>query len=267
MIDVVNNQMNVVLEAVDITSGYGMVEVLHGISLRVCRGEFVAIVGPNGCGKTTLVRVLSRVLPLWKGSICLLGRSIVNFSQKELARQMAYVPQLLETPFPYRVRDFVAMGRFPHLGVLERPRQADFFVIESAMRFFNVSHLADRNIRQLSGGERQRVLLAQGIAQEPRLFLLDEPTAHLDINYQIEVCEYLQRLSREGVTVIAIFHDLNFAAAYASRVLVLKDGRMVCSGKPSDVITQEMVRDVFGAEVYIMRSSETGHPVVIPKRA
>lgn len=255
-----------VFDVRNVVCGYGSREVLRDVSFSVSEGEFIAIVGPNGCGKTTLVRALSRILPLCQGSISIRGRDIWRLSPRELAREVACVPQLLETPFPYRVQEFVAMGRFPYLGILERPRQKDTDSMERAMNFFNVTHLADRNIRELSGGERQRVLLTQGLVQEPKVFLLDEPTAHLDINYQIEVCEHLRGLSREGVAVVAILHDLNFAAAYARRILVLKDGRLVSDGKPEDVLTARTVKEVFGADVHVSISEETGHPFIVPKQ-
>ncbi len=239
-------------------SGFGLVDV----DWSVKRGSFCALLGPNGCGKSTLVRVASRYLPAHQGKIRLLEKPIGEYSSRTLARHLAVIPSENHFEFPFRAEEVVAMGRFPHLGRLEALTSDDFQIVHDAMRRTRTAEFASRAISELSSGERQRVLLARALAQEPRLLILDEPNSHLDIHHQIAVFRLLAELVRErGTTVIVVLHDLTMAGVFCDRAALLRDGRMVLEGPPSEVITAATIREVYGAEVKIVRN-EAGSPLI-----
>jgi len=247
-----------------ITCGYGARPVLTDFSLAVQRGEFVAVVGPNGSGKSTLVRAISRSLRPTAGAVALGNQDIYRMRSKELARQVAVVGQESTVEFDFTVQEVVAMGRLPHLLPLRGESVRDREVITSAMAQTDTLHLRDRLITGLSGGERQRVIVARALAQEPRLLLLDEPTAHLDIAHQVELLDLTRRLNRDqGLTVIAVLHDLNLAAQYASRLIMVKEGRVFADGLPGGVVTEANVTEVYGSRVRVTVHPEEGSPHVI----
>ena len=231
--------------------------VLSGTSLRLSRGEFVALLGRNGSGKTTLLRILSGTLTPSAGSVTFGGRPLREMSRAEAARRIALLPQSLELPHGFRVSELVAMGRTPHAAHLFATTETDRSAVRRALRDAGATDLADRYPAELSGGERQRVLVAMALAQEPRLLLLDEPTLHLDLAHQVALLESVIALQRSrGVTAVAVFHDLNLAAAFAPRVAVLDDGRIVADGAPAEVLTPRFVEAVFGVSVAEARTRE-----------
>ena len=232
-------------------AGYGEEDVLRSCDLHLEPGEVVGVVGPNGAGKSTLVRVLTRRLPVRGGSVSVDGRPLDRFGRLELARKMAVVPQLPELPPGYDVRELVAMGRTPHLGLLRPEREEDRRAVEAAMRTTDTLRLAGRSATELSGGERQRVVLARALAQSPRYLLLDEPTNHLDLRYQVEVLAFTRREVQRGIAALVVLHDLNLAASVCDRLVVLKEGRVVAEGAPAQVLTAPLVSHVYGTEVEV----------------
>ncbi len=243
---------------------YGSRTVLADFSLRVRHGEFLAIVGPNGSGKSTLIKAISRSLRPAAGRVLLDGRDVARMRVKELARQMAVVPQETSLAFDFTVEEVVMMGRLPHLVRFRGESEADVAAVREAMRVTHTLHMADRLVTGLSGGERQRVLMARALAQEPRLLILDEPTAHLDIAHQIELLDLLRHLNRErGLTVIVVLHDLNLAAQYAGRLVMLKDGRLFADGPPAEVVTERNVAMVYGSRVRVIPHPDEATPHVI----
>jgi iron complex transport system ATP-binding protein len=248
----------------EVTGGYGGAPVLTEFSLRVRRGEFLAVVGPNGCGKSTLVKLISRVLRPAAGKVLLGGRDVAGLKVRDLARQMAVVAQETGAEFDFTVEEVVAMGRLPHLPRFRGETEADRRAVTEALEATATVHLKDRMVTQLSGGERQRVMVARALAQEPSLLVLDEPTAHLDIAHQVELLDLIRRLNRErNLTVVAVLHDLNLAAQYAHRLLMMKAGRLFAEGAPAEVVTEEHVAAVYGSRVKVTRHPEEGSPHVI----
>ena len=252
------------LDVRDLSCGYGGTPVLRDVSFRVDAGEMLGVIGPNGCGKTTLLRAVSGVLRRSAGDVRLDGRSLDAFSRRALARRVACVSQDVIVDFSFEVREIAAMGRAPYINRFGWETAHDRAVVERALVQADVGHLADRVLTDLSGGERQRAFIAMALAQEPRLLLLDEPTSHLDINHQIAILDIVRGLNREqGVTVLMVSHDLNLAAEYCGRLLMLRGGEVAHRGTPDEVLTQGNIRDVYGAEVRMETNPATGRPHVI----
>ncbi len=247
-----------------LTCTYGTRAVLNGLDLRVNRGEWLAVVGPNGSGKSTLVRAISRALKPASGRILLNGREISRLSARDLARQMAVVAQDTTVGFDFTVEEIVMLGRLPYLSKLRGETERDRAAVRRALLATGTDQLARRSVTQLSGGERQRVMIARALAQEPSLLILDEPTAHLDISHQVEILDLCRRLNRqEGLTVLAVLHDLNLAAQYADRILLMKDGCRYAEGPPGDLLTEANILGVYGSRVKVIRHPVEGTPHVI----
>jgi len=256
--------MTAILEADRVSFAYGERAVLAGVSLAVAPGELVGVIGPNGSGKTTLVRLLSGVLVPRGGEIRLGGEPLVALRRRAVARRLAVVPQDAGGEFPFTAIEVVLMGRAPHLPALAFPRARDLAIAREAMARLEVGHLEDRPLDRLSGGERQRVLLARALAQEPEVLLLDEPTTHLDLRHQAGVYDEVRDLGRRcGVAVVSVLHDLNLAATYCDRLILLADGRIVGAGVPDVVLTADLLAETYRTAVYVGRS-EVGAPVVLP---
>jgi iron complex transport system ATP-binding protein len=228
----------------------GRREVLRSVDLTLARGELVAMVGTNGSGKTTLLRLLTGILRPDAGEVRFDGQGVSSWRRVDLARRVAVLPQQLDLPVGFRVAELVAMGRAPHARSLFASTEADERAIARALVEADALDLADRLADELSGGERQRVLVAMALAQEPDLLLLDEPTLHLDLAHQVALLSAIRRLrDQRGLTVLAVLHDLNLAAAFAPRVAVLDEGRVVADGAPNEVLSPDLVRRVFGVSV------------------
>ena len=253
------------LRASQVVGGYGGRAVLHGVSLEVNAGEMLAIVGPNGAGKSTLLRILGGSLRAWQGEVEVLGAPLGSLDRRALARRIAVVGQDNQVAFSFTVLEVVLMGRAPHLGSYHFESPADLALAHAALERFDLTDLAARPIQELSGGERKRVFLARALAQEPRIALLDEPTAHLDLRHVADIFARFGELRAErGLAVVATLHDLNAAALYADRVLLLKAGEARGCGAPHEVLTEEKLREVYETEVYVGHNPATGALVVLP---
>ena len=231
--------------------------VLRGVDLAVAPGEMLALLGANGSGKTTLLRLVSGALAPDRGSVEVVGRVVGDWGRDALARRVAVLPQQLDLPDGFRAAELVEMGRAPHARRLFGSTADDERAIQRALTDADALDLADRYPHELSGGERQRVLVAMALAQEPELLLLDEPTLHMDLAHQVALLRAIRRLQADrGLTVLAVLHDLNLAAAFAPRVVVLHRGRLAADGEPSDVLTPELVENVFGVRVRVARTDD-----------
>lgn len=254
---------DVVLSAQGLAVGYQDRRVLDAVSFELGRGEFCGLLGPNGSGKSTLLRTLAGVLRPWSGRAELFGDDVAALSPRAVARRVAVIPQGVTMLFPFTVREIVAMGRHPHLGRFQRVGGRDRDAIARALDETDTAALAGRPVDELSGGERQRVVIARALAQEPELILLDEPTTHLDINHQVEVFELLARLNRErALTVLAVSHEVNVCAEYCRRLILLKAGRVVADGPPAELLTPELIRDVYDAPVHVLANPTSGAPLI-----
>jgi iron complex transport system ATP-binding protein len=243
---------------------------LRHIDLTVEKGEMVALIGPNGSGKTTLIKLAAGVLTPGHGEVLLDGASLKGLSRREIARKVAVVPQYFNVPFAFTVGEVVMLGRTPFIRALSGETEEDHSMSRRAMELAGIEQFSSRTFNQLSGGERQKAVLAMALAQGPRLLLLDEPTAHLDINHQVEILELVKGLNREReVTVVGAMHDLNLAALYFERLVLLKEGTIFAQGSPSAVLTEITIHDVFGASVHIDRhpSANVPHVTILPKES
>jgi len=238
--------------------------ILQSVSFDVWPGQCVGILGPNGTGKSTLLRIIAGVLQPSGGTVWLNGRNLQQWSVRERAQQLAFVPQHTNLTFPFRAREVVLMGRTPFLQRWQKERPEDWRIVDEAMTLTDTTHLAERDATTLSGGEMQRVALARALAQQPSFLLLDEPTTNLDLRHQVEILDVITRLARTGVTILAAFHDLNLAATYCSTMILLKNGEVYASGPPLTVLTPQTLGTVFSVEVFLGTNPATGAPYVIP---
>ena len=252
------------LKLEDVSLGYGRKTVLDGIDLSVERGELLGVIGPNGSGKSTLVKGICRILKPTRGNVVIDGNDVANMSRGQLARLMAVVPQSPNLPDTYTAFEIVLMGRTPYLGRLRFESKKDFDIAWKAMEMTRTQPLAERRMDELSGGEKQRLTIARALAQEPKLILLDEPTAHLDINYQVETLNFIKRLCRrQNIAAVTVLHDLNLASQYCDRLALLSGGRIHTDGTPQEVITPENIRQVYGAEVCVYPHPVNGLPTTV----
>jgi iron complex transport system ATP-binding protein len=252
-----------IVKLTDIGFRYNAGWVLRHISFEMNRGEFMGIIGPNGSGKTTLLKMIDGLLDPEEGEIWIDGAPSRHFKRTELARRVAVVPQDTQLIFPFTVEEVVLMGRAPHLGKLRFEGEKDFRIAGHAMKATDTFSLRDRGMNALSGGERQRVLIARALAQEPRIMLLDEPTALLDIRHQVDFFDLMKTLNRDqSLTVIAVTHDINLASDYCDRIILLKSGQIFSMGSPHDVIIESNIKDVYEAKVLVDQNPVTGKPRV-----
>ena len=262
------------LQAADLTFGYGETPVVRGVSLEVPANGFVGIIGPNGSGKTTLLRLLAGTRRPQHGSIRLDGVPLGTLARGEIARRMAVVPQETHLAFEYTVLEVVLMGRYPHLGVFEIEGLRDFELARAALGATGTRPLEARMFSTLSGGEKQRVIIAAALAQisaaertseQPAILLLDEPTAALDLKYQLETAALLRSLhAAHALSVVVSTHDLNFAAALCHSLVMLKDGRVLASGPVDEVLTATRIRELYDVDADVTRHPRTGHLTVVP---
>ncbi|MEV6522224.1 ABC transporter ATP-binding protein [Longispora sp. NPDC051575] len=253
------------LRAQGLRLAYGDVPVLDGLDLDVTDGEITAIVGPNGCGKSTLLRALSRLLRPQAGQVLLDGRLIHQTPTRQVARALGLLPQSPVAPEGLTVADLVMRGRQPHQAWFRQWGADDEDVVAEALEWTGMLDLADRPVDTLSGGQRQRAWISMALAQGTDLLLLDEPTTFLDLAHQLDVLDLVGRLHRErGRTVVMVLHDLNLAARYAHRLVAMRDGRIVASGPPAEILTPELVEDVFGVRALVVTDPAAGTPLVVP---
>ena len=255
------------LRADNVSFGYEGGFSLQGATVAVSPGSLTGLLGPNGCGKTTLLRLLCGVLRPQNGRVLLGDRDIDSMARRDLARHVAVVPQETHPAFDYSVLEMVLMGRHPHLGAFQLEGPADFEIARAALAATGTAHLAPRNYMTLSGGEKQRVIIASALAQATELLLLDEPTASLDLGYQLEIAALLARLNRErNVTMVLATHDLNLAASLCDRLVVMRGGRVLAQGATTDVLTGEMVRQLYDVDADVAFHPRAGHLTVVPVR-
>ncbi|OWF70179.1 iron-dicitrate transporter ATP-binding subunit [Yersinia frederiksenii] len=254
------------LQAEALTLGYDGKIISENLSVAIPDGEFTVIVGPNACGKSTLLRALSRLLKPQAGQVILDGKNIASVDTRQVARHLGLLPQSSQAPDGISVLDLVARGRYPHQKLLQQWTQADRLAVSNAMQATGVSELADRPVDALSGGQRQRVWIAMVLAQQTPLLLLDEPTTYLDIAHQIDLLELFSDLNQQhNHTLVAVLHDLNHACRYATHIIAMRDGQIVTQGKPREVITADLVEQVFGMPCLIIDDPVSHTPLVIPK--
>ncbi|MFU0441330.1 ABC transporter ATP-binding protein [Streptomyces sp. BG2AG] len=253
------------LEARDVRLGYGEREIVRDLSVTVPPGRITVIVGPNACGKSTLLRSMARLLAPTAGAVLLNGRSIQEMPTKEVAAVLGILPQSPTAPEGITVSDLVGRGRYPHQGWFRRWSAEDDEAVAQALLSTDVLELADRPVDELSGGQRQRVWIAMALAQRTDILLLDEPTTYLDASHQLDVLDLLTDLNRErGVTMVAVLHDLNLACRYADHMIAMKGGRILAEGAPVDIVTEELVGEVFGMRCSVIEDPASATPMVVP---
>ena len=254
-----------VLKAHDLTLTYGQRRVVDGLNIRLPEGRVTMIVGANACGKSTLLRGLSRLLKPAAGVVALDGKDIHTCPARELARTLGLLPQHPTAPDGITVRDLVGRGRYPHQGFFRSWSAKDDAAVQRALEATGTLELAGRDVDELSGGQRQRVWIAMALAQETDVLLLDEPTTFLDLAHQVEVLDLVTDLNRaRGTTVAIVLHDLNLAARYADHIIAMKDGAVAAMGSPAEVVTEDLVRDVFRLESRVVPDPVSGTPLIIP---
>lgn len=244
--------------------GYGDRRIIEDLDLELPAGRLSVIIGPNACGKSTLLRALGRLLSPSAGEALLGDKEVRRYKAKDFARRLTLLPQAVPAPEGISVADLVARGRFPHQGLLRQWSKEDEAAVRRAMEVTGVETLASRVVDDLSGGQRQRVLLAMSLAQDTPVMLLDEPTTYLDVTHQIEVLELCRELVGEGRTVVAVLHDLQMAARYADHLVALRDGALVAQGTPAQVLTPELIEAAFGLRATVVKDPESGTPLVVP---
>jgi iron complex transport system ATP-binding protein len=253
------------LEAIEVELAYEARRVVHGLSLRVPSERITTIVGPNGCGKSTLLRGLARILKPVGGAVLLDGESIHRMPTKVVAQRIGILPQSPTAPDGLSIEDLIGRGRYPHQGLFQRWSTADEMAVETALRATGLLDLRDRPVDELSGGQRQRAWIAMALAQETPIMLLDEPTTYLDLAHQVEVLDLLADLNeRDRRTIVMVLHDVNSAARYSHEIVAMKDGRIVASGAPRDIVTVGFLRDVFGLAAQVIVDPVDGTPVCLP---
>ncbi len=253
------------LKLADVSGGYHPGEpIVRDISLNIEGGDFIGIIGPNGCGKTTLLRLMSRALIPSCGTMMLDGQELTKMPLKEFCRKVAFVPQDTTVNFSFTVFDIVLLGRTPHIKRLHFETKKDITIVDTALQQTQTIHLRQQSINEISSGERQRVFIAKALAQEPILLFLDEPTSHLDIGHQTQILELLRQLNSEKkITVVMILHDLNLASEYCNRIVLMDAGRIFKEGTPEEILTYENIESVYKTVVLVKKNPLNGKPYTI----
>lgn len=252
------------LEVKNLSLSIGGADILRDVSFDVPQGGFLSVVGPNGSGKTSLLRCVMGVNTGWTGRIDVGGKPVASYRRRDLARLVSYVPQSDEMVFPFTGREFIMMGRYPYLSPFTRVGRRDLEVVERILDSTGTSSLADRDMRTLSGGERQKILIAGALAQEAATMLLDEPTTFLDPRHTDEILSILTDLNRSGVTVVMVTHDINHAVHYAVSVAALVDGCLAFKGSSEDLMTKDMLRSIYGRDFTLVKHPGSGKTMALP---
>ncbi|WP_373283332.1 ATP-binding cassette domain-containing protein [Hafnia psychrotolerans] len=256
---------NAPLRGENLTLSYDKKVVIEDLNITIPHGELTVIIGPNACGKSTLLRTLSRLISPQSGTVLLNGRQISDYATKEVARELGLLPQSSVAPGDILVEDLVGRGRYPHQRMFSRWKEADRLAVSEAMQATGISELADRAVDTLSGGQRQRVWIAMVLAQQTPLLLLDEPTTWLDITHQIDLLELMQDLNRNlGRTLVVVLHDLNHACRYATHLIAMREGKIVAQGSPAEIVTTTLIEAVFGLRCMIIDDPVSHTPLVVP---
>ncbi|GAE01810.1 ferric enterobactin transport ATP-binding protein fepC [Clostridium botulinum B str. Osaka05] len=251
----------------DFTIGYNNKVIVKNFNLKVDKGDMLTIIGPNGSGKSTVLKAIGRLLKPMEGIIHLDGKLLWNMSNKDIAKEMACLSQHNSAPKDMTIRRIVGFGRNPHKAWFESLNKEDEEIIDWALENTNLKHMENKKITSVSGGERQRAWLAMALAQKPKVLLLDEPTTYLDINNQIEILELVRQLNKNlKLTVVMVLHDLNQAAKYSNRVLVLKNGEIQALGKPEEILNKKLIRDVYSVDMNILKNQFGEKLIFIPKK-
>ena len=242
---------------------YSKKPIISNLSFSLHEGEWLTVLGPNGCGKSTLIAVLLQILEKNQGEITFEGKSLQGWDRKDLARRVAVVYQKNEIPFGFTVREIIEMGRYPYQGRWNRWSQADEKAVQTAFSMTQTGEFSEKRFRELSGGEQQRVLIARAIAQEPEVLILDEPIAHLDLRFQYEVLHLCKKLQREqGMTILSVLHEINLAAEFSDRLLLMNQGTDLAKGIPSDVVVPRLIKEAYGINIEIVQKN--GKPYLFP---
>ncbi|MBD2846365.1 ABC transporter ATP-binding protein [Paenibacillus sp. IB182496] len=253
-------------KAEHLVAGYEQKTVVHGVSLEIPSHRISVIIGANACGKSTLLKTMARLIKPQSGSITLDGKPLEKYPPKQLARILGLLPQSPIVPEGISVADLVGRGRFPHQSLLSTWSKRDYEAVAEAMSIMNITELANRSIDELSGGQRQRVWIAMALAQQTDILFLDEPTTFLDITYQVEILDLLTDLNRKhGTTIVMVLHDINLSARYADHIFAMREGRLRAEGPPAEVITSEVIRDIFGLDCSVIPDPVSGSPMIVPK--
>jgi len=253
------------LEIKNLNFSYGNISVLKEITFTAMAGEFITIIGPNGAGKSTLIKMIDGILHAGQSEILLEGVPISNFSRKELAQKIAYLPQDSKFAFDYTIREVVMMGRFPYLKGVHTYTAGDLHIVKEMMILMEIEQFSDRSFNELSGGEKQRVLIASALAQQPNIILLDEPTSALDLHHQIAIYHILKKLQREqNLTIIVVTHDINLAAQYCERMTLMGNGMIIRDDTPENVLQFNLLQEIFGVKVYIDINPLTNSLYILP---
>lgn len=250
-----------------VATGYGEKEVIKDVNMSVEEGDFVALIGSNGTGKSTLIKCVSGLLPLKRGEIEICGKPLSSMSSKERARLVAVVPQSYYVEYDFKVEDIVMMGRNPYLSFKEKESKKDYDIVKEAMEMTNTEVFRGRSYNALSGGEKQRVILARAIAQQPKIILLDEPTSALDLHHQIEVMELIEKLNQEDhITIVAVLHDINMASRFCKRVVMLKEGVVEADGTPTEVVNKRNMETLYNMKLLLRENPLFEKPEILPIR-
>ncbi|MEK5104533.1 ABC transporter ATP-binding protein [Cytobacillus sp. FSL M8-0252] len=253
-------------ETKEVVAGYDQKTILHGLDVEIPSNKINVIIGANACGKSTLLKTMARLIKPQSGQVILDGKSIDQIPPKQLARVLGILPQSPIVPEGITVTDLVGRGRYPHQKMFSGWSKKDYEAVAEAMEIMNIAELADRNIDELSGGQRQRVWIAMALTQQTDILFLDEPTTFLDIAYQVEILDLLTDLNRKyGTTIVMVLHDINLSARYADYIFALEKGQLIAEGEPSQVITTELVKKVFGLDCTVINDPVSLSPMVVPK--
>ncbi|HEY9186265.1 MAG TPA: ABC transporter ATP-binding protein [Bacteroidota bacterium] len=253
-----------ILNVNNISVNINELKILDNISFNVKKGEILGIIGPNGSGKTTLFKTISRILKPETGNIFLYNKNITSYSEKELSKLISVIPQMINVQFPFTVEEFILMGRFPHSGRYGYSIDTDYEIVNNVIKNNGMDSIRHRRINELSGGEKQRVIIAQGFAQQTNLMLLDEPTSHLDIYYQVQLLNLLDKYNKEcELTILIILHDLNLAASYCDRLIMMKEGKIFTQGTIEEVLTYQNIEAVYNTPVIVKENPIIHKPHVI----